>query len=58
MDADNIVFKEPKMKMRITFAWSFILLASFAGALAYGGDAPKTLPDQYAEAVLDVEGMI
>ena len=45
------------MKSRITFVWSSILLASVANSIAHADDAPK-LPDQYAEAVLDVEGMI
>ena len=44
------------MKSRIIFVWSLLLLASFADSFAYADDAPK-LPDQYAEAVLDVEGM-
>lgn len=49
--------KQPTMKSSITFAWSFMLLASLANSFAQADDAPK-LPAQYAEAVLDVEGMI
>ncbi len=45
------------MKSQITVVTSLVLLASFANLLAQADDAPK-LPDQYAEAVLDVEGMI
>ena len=43
------------MKSRIILAWCFILSASFTGS--YADDALE-LPEQYAEAVLDVEGMI
>ena len=49
--------KQPTMKLSITFAWSFMLLASLANSFAQAEEAPK-LPSQYAEAVLDVEGMI
>ena len=45
------------MNSRITFIGSFILLASLTSSRTHADDAPK-LPDQYAEAVLDVEGMI
>ncbi len=50
-------YKEPTMKSQMTVVWSLVLLAPFANSLAHADDAPK-LPDQYAEAVLDVEGMI
>jgi hypothetical protein len=43
------------MKSRIILAWSLILSASFTDS--YADDALE-LPKQYAEAVLDVEGMI
>jgi hypothetical protein len=43
------------MKSRIIFAWSFVLLSSLAFSFA---DDSSELPEQYAEAVLDVEGMI
>ncbi len=45
------------MKSRITFVWSFTVLVSLTNSLAHPVDVPN-LPDQYAEAVLDVEGMI
>ncbi len=50
------ITKEPTMKSHIAFVWSCILFTSLANSLARADDAPK-LPDQYAEAVLDVEGM-
>ena len=45
------------MKSPIAFVWPLLLFASFANAIAHADDAPN-LPDQYTEAVLDVEGMI
>ena len=45
------------MNSRITFVWSFTVLVSLTSSLAQADDAPN-LPDQYAEAVLDIEGMI
>jgi hypothetical protein len=45
------------MKLRVTFVCSVVLFVSFASSFARADDAPK-LPDQYAEAVLDVQGMI
>jgi hypothetical protein len=45
------------MTQRTTFVWSLVLLASDANSLAHSDDAPR-LPDQYAEALLEVEGMI
>ena len=47
--------KEPTMKSRTL--WSCILFASFTNLLVQADDTPK-LPSQYAEAVVDVEGMI
>ena len=45
------------MKSQIAFVWSLVPLTLFAVSFAHADDKPK-LPDQYAEAVLDVEGMI
>ncbi len=45
------------MKSQNMFVWSLIVLASLANPVARADDAPK-LPDQYAEAVLNVDGMI
>ena len=44
------------MNPRITRFWTFVLCAWFAHSLAHADDAAE-LPDQYAEAVLNVEGM-
>lgn len=37
--------------------WTLAVFVTFPGSLARADGAPK-LPDQYAEAVLEVEGMI
>lgn len=49
--------QEATTKSRLTFAWSFMLLAFIGNPFAQADDVP-ILPSQYAEAVLDVEGMI
>jgi hypothetical protein len=40
-----------------TFVWLFILVAGGFTGVGHA-DEPPRLPDQYAEAVLQVEGMI
>jgi hypothetical protein len=49
--------KESTMRSSRTLVWFFILAAGVFSAFAQVDDSPQ-LPDQYAEAVLQVEGMI
>ncbi len=45
------------MNARFATALSFVLLTGVLTAFTQADDSPK-LPDQYAEAVFQVEGMI
>jgi len=59
-ESASYVQKESTMRFSVTFVWFFVLVTSSLPAFSQNDDVEvsRQLPDQYAETVLQVEGMI